>query len=202
MNCSMPALAVLTLALCACNADRTPANDAATPPVADQPAQDVPRATVPPDSTPPVAGDARFDGYGDLRFGMTADEAKTAWDGELSGDPAEGEGCYHLSPKSAKIPSEFAFMIESDKLVRYGTDSDKLIAPGGGKVGMSTEQIKKLYGSRIEVESHKYVEGGRYLRITDPASRGVVLFETDATGKVTGWRVGVPPQVDYVEGCS
>jgi len=29
-----------------------------------------------------------------------------------------------------------------------------------------------------------------------------LLFETDAAGKITRWRVGVPPQIDYVEGCS
>jgi hypothetical protein len=28
------------------------------------------------------------------------------------------------------------------------------------------------------------------------------VFETDAGGTVTEWRAGVPPQVDYVEGCS
>ncbi|HWI23748.1 MAG TPA: lectin, partial [Lysobacter sp.] len=32
--------------------------------------------------------------------------------------------------------------------------------------------------------------------------KGVLVFETDAAGKVTAWRAGVPPQVDYVEGCS
>ena len=29
-----------------------------------------------------------------------------------------------------------------------------------------------------------------------------VIFETDAEGTVTEWRVGLPPQVDYVEGCA
>ena len=32
-----------------------------------------------------------------------------------------------------------------------------------------------------------------------------MLFETDGKGddaKVTAWRIGVPSQVDYVEGCS
>jgi hypothetical protein len=47
------------------------------------------------------------------------------------------------------------------------------------------------------------VEGGHYLSI---AASGVapskLVFETDAAGKVTAWRVGLTPQVDYVEGCS
>ena len=30
---------------------------------------------------------------------------------------------------------------------------------------------------------------------------GALVFETDTQGRVTHWRAGVPPQVDYVEGC-
>jgi hypothetical protein len=30
----------------------------------------------------------------------------------------------------------------------------------------------------------------------------VLVFETDAAGKVTEWRAGLPPQVGYIEGCS
>lgn len=56
---------------------------------------------------------------------------------------------------------------------------------------------------RIEERPHKYVEDGKYLRLRDEAGDdGVLLFATDGHGKVTEWRIGVPPQVDYVEGCS
>jgi len=39
------------------------------------------------------------------------------------------------------------------------------------------------------------------LRVTAPQGTGALVFETDAQGRVTRWRAGVPPQVDYVEGC-
>ena len=75
---------------------------------------------------------------------------------------------------------------------------------GGGKVGMSKAQIAALYAG-IEEEPHKYTDG-QYLRIKDAAGgNGVLLFETDGKGdaaKVSEWRIGVPPQVDYAEGCS
>lgn len=210
MHVSIPALAALLLALSACS-DRTPTtDDAATAPGVDQPATDVPPATAPPVSDPVESvpssmadgGDARFDGYGDMRFGMSAEEAKKAWGGELIGAPSAGETCFFLSPKWAKAAAEFAFMIENDKFVRYGTESGKFIAPGGGKVGMTADEIKQLYSGRVEEQPHKYEDGGKYLRIKDTAGSGVVLFETSAAGKVDEWRVGVPPQVDYVEGCS
>ncbi|HEY5970511.1 MAG TPA: lectin [Pseudoxanthomonas sp.] len=202
----LPLTAALLLALSACKreapVEATPIADDA-PPATEQPVQDTPPATTPPaEPAPPVATDARFDGYGDMRFGMTADEAKQAWGGELKGIPAEGEACYHLSPKWVKVPAEFAFMIEGGKFVRYSTESDKYVAPGGGKDGMTIDEIRKLYPG-AEEQPHKYVEGGKNLRIKDSGgSNGVLIFETDAAGKVTAWRVGVPPQVDYVEGCS
>ena len=42
---------------------------------------------------------------------------------------------------------------------------------------------------------------GEYLRIEGHGDT-VLVFETDEDGTVTEWRVGVPPYVDYVEGCS
>ncbi|MEJ7746631.1 MAG: lectin [Luteimonas sp.] len=210
MKFTISAFALLTLALSACGDRAQTTDDAATAPVVDQPATDVPPATTPPVSDPvePVApsiadgGDARFDGYGDMRFGMSAEEAKKAWGGELNGAPGAGEVCYFLAPKWATTPGEFAFMIENDKFVRYSTESSKFVAPGGGKVGMTADEIKQLYSGRVEEQPHKYEDGGKYLRIKDPTGNGVVLFETNAAGKVDEWRVGVPPQVDYVEGCS
>ncbi|RZA22649.1 MAG: lectin, partial [Lysobacteraceae bacterium] len=71
-----------------------------------------------------------------------------------------------------------------------------------GKRGMSLDEIRKLYPG-AEEQPHKYVEGGKNLRIKDSGGgNGVLVFEIDAAGKVSAWRVGVPPQVDYVEGCS
>jgi hypothetical protein len=199
------ATACLLLLLGAC--ERAPsdsqvdAGDAAVPPPLDQPVEDVAPATAPVSPTP-SEGLARYDGYGDMRFGMSADEAKKAWGGELNGKPSEGTTCYHLNPISNPTPAYFAFMIEDGKFVRYDVSNDKEVAPGGGKRGMTSDEIKKLYPEVTE-QGHKYVEGGKYLRVKDDAGgNGVLVFETDAAGKVTEWRVGVPPQVDYVEGCS
>lgn len=213
----IPAIALLALALAACNADHGPAaNDAtpsqatadpAAPPPLDQPAEDVPPATAPMTDSGQQAADAglaRMDGYGDMRFGMSVDEAKQAWGGELQGaQPDEAGGCHYLSPKWVKQQSDFAFMFEGGKFVRYDVGTAKEAAPGGGKVGMGADEIDRLYAGRIEKMPHKYVEGGQYLVVADASGgSGKLLFETDKDGKVTEWRVGVPPQVDYVEGCS
>ena len=166
------------------------------------PAPEAP-APMPPVTPDPGSGLAHFDGYGDLRFGMTADEAKMAWGGDLKAVPNDAEACHYLKPISVKVTSDFALMIENGKFVRYGVGNAKELAPGGGRNGMTADDIRKLYAGRIEEQPHKYVEGGKYLRIKDAAgSNGVLLFEADAAGKITSWRAGVAPQVDYVEGCS
>lgn len=124
-----------------------------------------------------------------------------AWQGELQGTASTDGGCYYLAPKWVKSGTEFGFMFEQGRFVRYDVGNTKEAAPGGGKVGMTMAQIRALYGNRVEQSPHKYEQGAFYLRITGQ-SPGVLLFETDAAGKITRWRVGVPPQIDYVEGCS
>ena len=201
-------VAIATTSLVACK-PATPVEDVAPVATAEQPAEATPVSA--PETTAPVAtespfaseGQAGFAGYGDMKLGGTVEEAKTAWAGELIGKPGEAGGCYYLTPKWVKKASDFAFMIEGDKFVRYDVGTDKEIAPGGGKVGMSADELKKLYGDALQAMPHKYVQGGQYLSI---AASGVapskLVFETDAAGKVSAWRVGLLPQADYVEGCS
>jgi hypothetical protein len=158
----------------------------------------VPVAT--PDAPPP-GGLARYDGYGDMRFGMTEPEARAAWGGALKGEP--GEGCHYLNPAWEKAPSYFAFMFDGGKFVRYDVGNDKEIAPGGGRRGMTEAEIDATYPGRVEKSPHKYVSGGKYLRVkADDGSKGVLVFETDAAGKVSEWHAGLAPQVDWIEGCS
>ena len=197
--------AAVALALSACKqeaaveaplaaADPAPA----TPPVTEPVVPAEPAVVVAP------ASQASFTGYGDMKLGSTLEQAKTAWAGELQeSKPAEGSTCHYLMPKWVSKASEFGFMVEEGKFVRYDVGTDKEIAPGGGKVGMVVEQLMLLYGSSLQSAPDKYVEGGKVLTIAAPdGSPAKLVFQVDGVGSVTGWRVGLPPQVDYVEGCS
>ncbi|GGZ70545.1 hypothetical protein GCM10008101_26060 [Lysobacter xinjiangensis] len=147
------------------------------------------------------AGPARADGYGDLRLGMTADEARKAWKGELKGDDVKADNCAYLSP--AGTAAGPYLMFEQGRFVRYDVHGANTVAPGGGHVGLSADDIRRLYAGRVEERPHQYVEGGKYLRVVDAASKSrAMVFEIDEHGRVTTWRVGRAPQVDYVEGCS
>ena len=170
----------------------------ATPPVTEPVVPAEPAAVVAP------ASQASFTGYGDMKLGSTLEQAKTAWAGELQeSKPAEGSTCHYLMPKWVSKASDFGFMVEEGTFVRYDVGTDKEIAPGGGKVGMVVEQLMLLYGGSLQSAPDKYVEGGKVLTIAAPdGSPAKLVFQVDGVGSVTGWRVGLPPQVDYVEGCS
>ena len=205
----------LVAALTACT--QTPAPPAPPAPAA-TPAPPAPPATPPPAPAPspatgslhvalPAEGAIGFAGFGPAKFGGTQEDVRMAWGGDL-GDakPSEPGGCYMLSPQP--VPDggpAVLFMIEADKFARVDVRSDAVTAPGGGKVGMMRSGIDRVYGAeKIQAQPGKYA--GEYLRIKDPAGgNAVLLFETDGKGpdaKVSSWRIGVPPAIDYVEGCS
>jgi len=188
----------IAIALAGC--DRHP-----EPPSADAEAavvEPVPATTPPaPAADPATQGPARLDGYGPLTLGATLDEVRAAWKEPLQGDVAD-DYCHALRPQGSQA-DDVILMIEGKRLVRYDVRNDRIVAPGGGKVGMSLGQLQTLYPDRGDLTPHKYDEKGHNLRVRPAAEGGAIVnFEINGDGTVTAWRVGKTPQVDYVEGCS
>jgi len=153
----------------------------------------------------PAPGAIGYAGFGPAPFGATEEDVRMAWGRDLTGPkPDTPEGCYYLMPQPrTQAGYRIGFMFEDARFVRIDVDTPDIEAPGGGRVGMTTQDIQRLYAGHVQMQNHKYVDGGHYLRVPNPGGgSGVVLFETDAAGRVTAWRIGEPPQVDYVEGCS
>ena len=220
MRLQTTVLAAAIAALCACSAQR---EEADTPsqavedavPVADapidQPPYDVPPATIIGDTTGslrvdgPAEGTITFEGFGPAKFGATAEAVRQAWGGDLGdAQPSEPGGCYYLIPQP--LGSEgyrTAFMVEGDRFARIDVRDASVTAPGGAKVGMTGDEVRALYPGRGEEQPHKYDPEGKVLRVAAGAGGDAALvLELDKDGRVDEWRVGVPPQVDYVEGCS
>lgn len=191
---------LLLLVLAACDAQRAEA-PRVVPPTASDPPPALPRPQAVPADDGAVTRPTRFDGYGPVRFGMTEAEVRAAWNGSLRDDGA-GAACHYLQPDGEQPTAHFALMIENGRFVRYDVGNPDELAPGGGKVGLAVEEIRALYPGRVEARPHHYVEGGQYLRVPASEGEGWLVFETDAEGKVTSWRAGVEPQVDYIEGCA
>lgn len=203
----IPALIVAALiALAGCRNEAPDAPNATpavgAPPVADAaPADAAPPAVDAVPAMSPAAGTVTFAGFGPAPFGADEEAVRMAWGKPLEGAPDEAGGCYFLAPAPRGAPPfPFAFMFEGGKFARIDVRTDTILAPGGGKIGLSAEDIARLH-PEAQVTPHKYVDGARTLRVKNPAGAAALVFETDAEGRVVAWRIGVPPQVDYVEGC-
>lgn len=203
-----PILFATLLVLTACTPADRDDSEAAASPTDQAPAAPVEPAAPPqpkpaPAEPAPVSDGPSFAGFGAMRLGSGVDEMTQAWGGELTRVGGEDDVCYYLTPKWVKTVSELAFMIENGTFVRYDVGNAKQTAPGGGKVGMAADEIRGLYAGRIEEMPHKYTEGAKYLVVSpEDGAQTRLVFETDAQGKVTAWRIGLPPQVHYVEGCA
>ena len=222
MRLQVPLLALAVATLVACGGQRddgdtaAPAVDAAATAAPGQPADasDAPAAsaTAPAGQMTgtlrvdgPAEGTIGFEGFGPARFGASAEAVRQAWGGDLGdAQPSEPGGCHYLIPQPLGSDGyRTAFMIEGDRFVRVDIRDAGVTAPGGAKIGMTGDEVRALYDGRVEEQPHKYDPQGKVLRVAAPdGGSGVMVLELDADGRVDEWRVGVPPQVDYVEGCS
>ena len=162
-----------------------------------------PATVAAPGGVMPAAGAIGFAGFGPAHWGASEEQVRQAWGKDLDDMPKEHDGCYYLFPEPRRPDGyRFAFMIEGGKFGRIDVRTPDIVAPGGGKVGMDSAALKALYPN-LSAMPHKYVEGGQYLRVPDPkGGASLLVFEVEPSGKATDWRIGVPPMVDYVEGCS
>jgi hypothetical protein len=160
-------------------------------------------------------------GIGPLRIGMTVAEAAAALGGGFAdSDAGIPPMCTQAVITSA--PLGFGVLLENGKVAVIYVDGDSIAAYSGGhtiaasgvrsiatasgvRIGDPVAKIRPLYpGSRAVTHTNEDSGGDSYtLAITpgnDTTSRYRIVFETD--GKVvTGFRAGVVPVVEYVEGC-
>lgn len=136
-------------------------------------------------------------GFGALHFGMNRSAAEHAA-GSVFNAPVQSSGCQQM--RRAGQP-DIAYLFEDGKLQRIDVRTPGVLADGGGHVGLSIDEIRTLYAGKLTEQPHKYVQGGHYLKVAGANGSGVI-FETDADGKVTSFRAGIAPTLDYVEGCS
>ncbi|HYW31858.1 MAG TPA: hypothetical protein VE869_10160 [Gemmatimonas sp.] len=148
----------------------------------------------------PAAWHMRPDGVEGVRIGMTTAEARTALG--LPAAPPLAVGTCEFIPTET-LPKRLYLMAVSDTLVRIDVRDSTVVTVEGARVGSSEAQIRSIYGSAVRVEPHKYTGPvGHYMKIAAPGSSTLmIVFETDGA-RVTTYRVGRKPVVEWVEGCS
>ena len=145
-----------------------------------------------------------INGIGSVRVGMTVAEASKAAGTKLVGEPGpDTPSCWLVKPQGE--PKDIGFMVTNKRISRVDVWKNKSITTlSGAKIGDTESRIKSLYPGQIQVTPHKYVEGGHDLIFIpkDAVDKNYrLLFETDGK-RVTRFRSGKLPEVEFVEGCS
>ena len=156
----------------------------------------------------PVAPGARADawtveaaGIGPVRTGVTLRALSAALGESVRAAYDVFETCDHVQP--AALPPGVALMVIADTVVRVDVDSAGVRTPEGAQVGDAQARVLALYPGRVRDEPHHY-EGpeGRYPIVEMPGDTlHRIVFETDGR-RVTSYRAGRRPAVDYVEVCA
>lgn len=143
-----------------------------------------------------------INGIGTVQVGMTVSQASKAAGTKLVGD-SSNKSCYYVKPKNQ--PKNVSFMVTEGRISRVDVRQNTQITTlKGAKIGDTEAQIKSLYPGQIKVTPHKYAQGGHYLTFIPKSSADQnyrVVFETDGK-RVTEFRSGKLPEVEFVEGCS
>ncbi len=138
-----------------------------------------------------------FQGIGPILIGMSERQIRTALSHALDSSEADASPqCYSLNPPP-KLG--LSFLMQKRRLARIDVQSEQWQTPAGARVGMTPSQIRRIYGARLIVEAHPYVNGN-YFILPGPNNRRL-LFETDDK-YVTNLRAGTQEAVALVQGCA
>ncbi len=138
-------------------------------------------------------------GLGPIRAGMTVEQVIRLADfSGLERKSAAGE-CWYLHYRGGS--SAFDLMIIGGSVVRLELKGEsKLHTFSGAHIGTTEDELKAMYGSRLEIQPHKYDASGHTITVKSSGGDHGLRFETSA-GRVTAIQAGPWEHLNYVEGC-
>jgi hypothetical protein len=143
-------------------------------------------------------------GIGPIQVGMTVDEASRAAGVRLvkSYEPLNEEYCSYFKPQGE--PKGISFMVAKGRIVRVDISNEQVTTIKGVKIGDTEEQIIKVYPGQIKVIKNPLGGPGNNLTFVpqDKADSQYRLIFQTRNNRVTSFRSGKLPEVEYIEGCS
>jgi hypothetical protein len=146
----------------------------------------------------PTAWTVTPSGIGPVQVGTAASELAN-----IAGEVPQLSGgeCEYVRP--ARLPSGVSLMIARGQVARIDVDSGGVRTAEGVAVGDSASRIAELYAGRTTTMPHKYVPEAQYITARGPSpadSANRIVFEVER-GRVTRYRAGRIPEVEWVERC-
>ena len=132
---------------------------------------------------------------------MTLEQARQALGAAAALPIPADSACGFVTP--AGWSPDVSLMVVEGRIARVDVSDTSFATDLGARVGDDATRIEQLYAGRVRVQPHKYTSG-RYLIVPLAAGRDSTLrlvFETDSAGRVTTFRGGRLPEVEWVERC-
>ena len=142
-------------------------------------------------------------GWGPVRIGMSRDQVAKALKVELQGDAFDNQGsCIELFAANDELKGAY-FMFQDGKLSRISVaGASKIATPRGVHVGSSAEEVRSLYGDKLQAEPNHYLDlPAEYLTYWLKPGKSGVRFETDTQREVQIIHAG-DDSIELVEGCA
>jgi hypothetical protein len=139
-------------------------------------------------------------GIGQVAVGMSVDDLRRVA-GEVT-LPARGAAeCTYVRPANA--PPGVSVMLASGRVARIDVDSAGVASDAGVAVGDSASKVEAAYAGRVATLPHKYVSGGQYLTVKpiSPGDSTLRIVVESEGGRITRFRSGRVPEVEFVERC-
>lgn len=144
-------------------------------------------------------------GLGPVKAGMTVQQAEEALRAKLTTLKAEEpEACRYAFRADGTAPA-VGYMIIGRHIQRIDIFANRaqptpVLSDKGFGIGSPEQAVAAAYGAALQNMPHPYLpETGRILRVG--AGDAALVFETE-NGKVTSFRAGRVPFVDYKEHCA
>ena len=136
---------------------------------------------------------------GPIRAGMLVEQVLPLADFPgLERRQAPGE-CWYLRYRAGG--ADFDLMIIDGKVARLELNgASRLHTFGGAAIGSTEAQLRRLYGSGLDVQPDKYDPAGHTLTYRSSGGEYGLRFATSA-GKVTAIQTASWQHLHYVEGC-
>ena len=158
-------------------------------------------APVPPHPIVTSAWAVTDSGAGVMRIGMTRDQLALDMHSAVPKHTRADSGCAYLAVPG--IPAGMRTMWVAATLARIDIGAPKLPTDRGVSVGDKAAKVEQLYQGSVTAMPAKYDPRGKYLVVkSGPDTTHRIVFETDSTSRITRYRVGREPEVEWVEGCS
>jgi len=136
--------------------------------------------------------------FGPIKIGMTLDDAEKILKFFLNPDRDVYPGECHYVINKKRLPG-LLFMLVGGKIVRIDVTAEHYQTDVGARVGMTEEQIKKLYPEG-EVSPDPYRPGGQRVSVYDKNKQYGMIFSTEGN-VVKSFRIGQYNEVRWIESC-